>query len=277
MFDPDSVRTFSQRAKVRTEARKPLVVKIGGSTLGSHDTTLEDLVALQRRGILSVVIHGGAKKVTAWLERQGVTSTFVNGLRVTDGDSLEMVAAVLGGLVNTELVADINSLGGRAIGMTGVDGNLIISKIENPDLGYVGRIIRVNPQVVETVLRGGFIPVIAPPCAKAPGKTRQVSYLNVNGDEMAGEIAAAIGADRLVFLTDVEGIRDSEGQLISKLTGAQVKSLMACGVISGGMIPKADAALKALKTTPLVQIIDGRLPHALLGALEGKASGTTIY
>jgi acetylglutamate kinase len=259
------------------EIKKPVVVKIGGSTLGSHDTTLEDLVTLQKRGTLSVVVHSGAKKVTEWLQRQNVTSAFVDGLRVTDAQSLEVVAAVLGGLVNTELVADINSRGGRAIGMTGVDGNLIESKVENTALGYVGRIVRVNPKAVEAILRGGFIPMIAPPCAKAPDKSVKAAYLNVNGDEMAGALAAALGVGRLIFLTDVDGIHDGEGKLIARLTADEVRSLMATKVIAGGMIPKAEAALAALKTTPLVQIIDGRQPHALLNAIDGQPMGTTIY
>ena len=256
--------------------KKPIVIKIGGSTLGNHDTTLEDLVTLQKRGVLSVAVHGGANRVTEWLKRQGTPTSFIDGLRVTDEKALEMVAAVLGGVVNTDLVAAINSLGGQAIGMTGVDGNLIEGKIKNADLGYAGRIVKVNPKAVEAMLTAGFIPVIAPPCAKAPDETAAVPYLNINGDDIAGELAAALNAERLIFLTDVEGIRDSEGKLLPKLMADEVKSLMASGVIVGGMIPKAEAALIALKTTPLVQIIDGRLPHALLDAIEGKLGGTVI-
>ncbi|MFA4837083.1 MAG: acetylglutamate kinase [Dehalococcoidia bacterium] len=255
---------------------KTIVVKIGGSTLGNHDTTLEDLVALQKKGIPLVVVHGGAKKVTEWLQRQGTNSTFIDGLRVTDEKALEMVSAVLGGLVNTELVAAINLLGGKAVGMTGVDGNLIEGKIQNPRLGYAAKIVKVNPGMVEAVMGGGFMPIITPPCAKAPDEAAEVFYLNVNGDDMASALAAALGAERVIFLTDVEGIRDGGGKLIPRLTAAEVESLMATGVISGGMIPKAQAALSALKATPLVQIIDGRLPHALLGAIEGKTTGTTI-
>ena len=256
--------------------KKPIVVKIGGSTLGNHDTTLEDLVTLQKRGLPLVVVHGGAKKVTEWLKRQNTPTTFVKGLRVTDKTALEMVAAVLGGLVNTELVATINLLGGKAIGLTGADGKLIEGKVKSAELGYVGEIVRVNSGAIEAMLDGGFMPVIAPLCAKAAEETIDVAYLNINGDDIAGGIAAALNAERVIFLTDVKGILDGEGKLIPKLTEGEVKSLMASGVISGGMIPKAEAALNALKRSPLVQIIDGRLPHALLGAFEGKAKGTTI-
>jgi acetylglutamate kinase len=258
------------------ETKRPIVVKIGGSTLGSHDTTLEDIVTLQKRGLPLVVVHGGGNRITEWLKRQGTSTSFVRGLRVTDERSLEMVAAVLGGLVNTDLVAAINSLGGRTVGMTGVDGNLIQGKIEDTRLGYVGRVVKVNPKAVEAILAAGFIPLIAPPCAKSPEETAGVPYLNINGDEIAGELAAAMSAQSLIFLTDVEGIRDSEGNLLRKLIAEEVKSLLASGVIAGGMIPKAEAALTALKATPLVQITDGRLPHALIGAVAGEIAGTVI-
>ncbi len=255
---------------------KPVVIKIGGSTLGNHDTTLEDLVTLQRRGILPVVVHGGGNTVTQWLKRQNVQTQFVDGLRVTDEPTLQMAAAILGGLVNTDLVAAVNSLGGRAVGMTGVDGRLVESRIENPALGYVGKIVRVNPEVVQAILDAGFMPLIAPPCTKVSDEPTPAAYLNVNGDDMAGALAAALGAERLVFLTDVEGIRDQNGEVIKKLSADQVTSLIDSGVIAGGMIPKAQAALAALVTTPMVQIIDGRRSHALLGAIEDTAAGTTI-
>jgi len=255
---------------------RPVVVKIGGSTLGNHDTTLEDLVTLQRRGMLPVVVHGGGNTVTQWLKRQNVPTKFVDGLRVTDEPTLQMAAAVLGGLVNTDLVAAVNSLGGRAVGLTGVDGCLIESRIDNPALGYVGKIVRVNPEVVRAMLDAGFMPLIAPPCAKASDEPTPAAYLNVNGDDMAGALAATLGAERLVFLTDVEGIRDQNGEVIDKLSADQMTSLIDSGVIAGGMIPKAQAALMALAATPLVQIIDGRRSHALLGAIEGIAAGTTI-
>jgi len=254
----------------------PIVVKIGGSTLGNHDTTLEDIVTLQKRGVPMVVVHGGAKRVTEWLDRQGISTSFVDGVRVTDERSLEVVAAVLGGLVNTELVAAVNSLGGQAVGMTGVDGNLIESKIEDPRLGVVGRIVRVNPQAVLALLQAGLVPLIAPPAAKASEETASVPYINVNGDDIVGEMAVALDAESLVFLTDVAGINDSDGNLMEELSVHEVDSLMKSGVISGGMIPKARSALIALKTAREVQIVDGRQPHALLNAVEGNSVGTNI-
>ncbi len=255
---------------------KPIVIKIGGSTLGNHDTTLEDLVTLQKRGVSIVVVHGGANRVTEWLKRQGSDTRFLDGVRVTDEQSLEMVAAVLGGLVNTELVADINSLGGVAVGMTGVDGNLLECRITNPEIGYAGKVTRVNLAAIKALLEAGLMPLTAPPGAKAPDEPTDISYININGDEIAGKLAEALDAERLLFLTDVEGIRDGDGNLLAQLSADEVKSLMASGVISKGMIPKSEAALVALQKASRVQIIDGRMPHALIEAIDGKAGGTVI-
>jgi len=255
---------------------KPIVIKIGGSTLGNHDTTLKDLVALQKRGVIPIVVHGGGNKVTDWLKRQGTPTSFKDGIRITDEYSLEMVAAVLGGLVNTDLVAAINALGGKAVGMTGVDGNLTESKCHDPELGYAGKIIKVNPEAVHAVVDAGFIPFIAPPGAKATDEPADIPYVNINGDDIAAALADALRAERLIFLTDVEGIRDADGNLLPKLSAEQVRALMANGVIVGGMIAKAEAALLALEKTPRVQIIDGRIPHALIDAVDGKAVGTVI-
>lgn len=255
---------------------RPIVIKIGGSTLGSHDTTLQDLVVLQKRGILPIVVHGGGNKVTEWLKRQGTKTSFKDGIRITDDDSLEMVAAVLGGLVNTDLVAAINALGGRAVGMTGVDGNLTESKISDPDLGYAGKVTKVNPEAIEAMLTAGFIPFVAPPGAKDPEEPADIPYVNINGDDIAAALADALHAKKLIFLTDVDGIRGGDGQVLPNLSGSEVKSLMASGVINGGMIAKAEAALLALERTPQVQIIDGRSSHALLKAIEGGMVGTMI-
>ena len=139
-----------------------VVVKIGGSTLGSHDTTLDDLVTLQKKGIIPVVVHGGGSKITEWLKRMGLGTEFVRGMRVTDAPTLEVVVAVLAGLVNKELVAAITARGGKAIGLSGVDGGLIQAKIENHELGYVGGVVKVNPEPIEAALNAGYIPVVAP-------------------------------------------------------------------------------------------------------------------
>ncbi|MFO8011394.1 MAG: acetylglutamate kinase [Dehalococcoidia bacterium] len=255
---------------------KPVVVKIGGSTLGSHDTTLQDLVTLQNKGVPLVVVHGGANRVTQWLQRQGASTSFTDGVRVTDDVSLEMVAAVLGGLVNTELVASINALGGQAVGMTGVDGNLLECRITNPALGYAGKVNRVNTAPVKALLKFGIISLIAPPGAKSPDEPADVPYININGDDIAGNMATALEADLLVFLTDVGGIRDGDGNFLPQVSADGVRSLMTSGVINMGMIPKAEAALIALANTPAVKIIDGRVPHALRDAVEGSPIGTTI-
>ena len=256
---------------------KAIVIKIGGATFGSHDTTLEDMVHLQQQGKSLVVVHGGANVVTKWLSRQNVPTKFYRGERVTDEAALEMVTAVLGGLVNKELVAAINGLGGRAVGISGVDGALIQSKIRNKEMGYVGDVVKVNTALLEVLLQAGFVPIIAPVSLFAVDKPVDAPpMLNLNGDTVAGEIAAAIGAERLIFLTDVAGICDESGKLIRKLSPDEAEALMASGVASGGMIPKIKACLRALSGTSTTCIIDGKQPHALLGEIEGAGSGTII-
>ena len=251
---------------------KRMVVKIGGSTLGSHDTTLEDLVALQKEGKALVVVHGGANVVTEWLSRQGIATRFIDGLRVTDHQTLQVVVAVLCGLVNKELVAAIQSRGGRAMGLCGIDGRLIEARIKDAEHGYMGEVVKINPGPIEAILSGGYIPVIAP-TGFDPEKGMP---LNVNGDPAAGEIAAALRAERLIMLTDVAGVMDGLGKLIPRLSPGEASSLIASGVVSGGMIPKVEACLRALSTVPITQIVDGRERHALIEALAGKGSGTTI-
>jgi acetylglutamate kinase len=256
---------------------KIIVVKIGGSTLGSHDTTLDDLVALQKKGIVPVVVHGGGSKITEWLKKMGVPTNFVRGMRVTDGAALEVVIAVLAGLVNKELVAAIVSRGGKAMGMSGVDGGLIQGRVENPGLGYVGKVVKVNAEPVKAVLSAGYIPVIAPGGLNAVGRDSDpVMLLNINGDVVASEIAGALKAERLIFLTDVPGVRDREGKFLHKLSAAEAKNMIASGVIDGGMIPKVEACLNALSLVPSTQIVDGRTARALLFAIEGKVVGTRI-
>jgi acetylglutamate kinase len=254
-----------------------IVVKLGGSTLGSHDTTLEDLVTLQQRGMRLVVIHGGANVVSEWLRRLDIPFTFVRGTRVTDAKTLEVVVAILAGLVNKELVASIEAMGGRAVGLTGIDGALFEAEIKNAEMGYVGGIVKVNLTSLEALLEAGFIPVVAPLGLQAPPRTQENEFmLNLNGDTVAGEIAAALAAEKLIFLTDVAGIRDSSGELLQCLSPEEAKALVTTGVASGGMIPKLEACLRALTAVPVTRIIDGRLPHALLREIEGKGDGTTI-
>jgi acetylglutamate kinase len=261
----------------KRSSAKTIVVKIGGSTLGSHDTTLDDLVSLQKKGLIPVVVHGGGNKITEWLKKIGIATTFVRGMRVTDAATLEVVIAVLAGLVNKELVAEIMSRGGKAIGLSGVDGGLIQAKVENPELGYVGQVVKVNAEPVKAVLSAGYIPVIAPGGLRlAGGDSDPVTLLNINGDVVASEIAGALKADRLIFLTDVPGVRDGEGKFLARLSAAEARKMIASGVIAGGMIPKVEACLNALSRVPSTQIIDGRSAGALLSAIESNTGGTKI-
>ena len=253
------------------------MVKLGGATLGSHDTTIEDIVKLQQQGKSLIVVHGGAKVVTGWLSKQGISTRFVEGERVTDEVALEMVTAVLGGLVNKEIVAAINSLGGQAVGISGVDGGLIQGKIKDKELGYTGTVVKVNITPLMLLLQSGYIPVVAPISLRLLDETDEApQLLNINGDPVAGEIAAAIGAERLIFLTDIAGICDSSGNLLPQLTSDEAEALLASGVATGGMIPKIKASLRALFSTSTTHIIDGRQPHALFREIEEGSGGTTI-
>lgn len=252
-------------------SQPPLVIKIGGSTLGSQDTTLENLVHLQKQGKALAVVHGGGKLITQWLSQKGASTRFVRGQRVTDAPTLEVVVAVLAGIVNKEIVSAINSRGGRAVGLSGVDGHLLEARIKDADLGLVGEVVRVHLKLLQDLLQAGYIPVIAPIGWQPDGQ-----LLNINADIAAGDIAAALHAERLVFLTDVIGVCDGSGGLLSRLSAAQARELIASGTASGGMIPKIEACLRALSAVPLARIIDGRTPHALLKDLESPGAGTTI-
>ena len=256
---------------------KTIVIKIGGSTLGSHDTTIQDIMTLQKQKKRVVVVHGGGKVITDWLAKQNIASQFVRGERVTDQPSLEVVVAVLAGLVNKEIVAEINGAGGQAVGLSGVDGSLIEGKIRDPEMGYVGAVTKVNTALLDTLLGAGFVPVIAPIGLNTFNQqTGSPKTLNINADTVAGDIAAAIGAERLVFLTDVAGILDRSGKLLPQLSPAEAEALVTSGVASGGMIPKIRACLRALSNGGSTCIIDGRQPHSLLGELDGQSNGTII-
>ncbi len=255
---------------------KRIVVKIGGSTLGSHDTVLEDAVYLQKRRQVPVIVHGGGKLITEWLDKHQIPSRFINGERVTDRNALDVVVSVLAGLVNKDIVATINSLGGQAIGISGVDGALVQGRIKSSELGFVGDVVKVNTSVLEHILEAGYIPVIAPVSYCLPEESADVTrILNINADTVAGEIAAAIGAEKLIFLTDVAGILDKAGNLLSELSCDEVEGLIASGVVSAGMIPKIRACQRAATASGVARIIDGRVEHALLKELEGSGGGGT--
>lgn len=255
---------------------KPLVVKIGGSTLGKTDTTVEDLVTLQKSGIPLVVVHGGAKAVSDWLQRLGIATTFIRGLRVTDKETLKVVTAVLAGLVNKELVSAIWSLGGKAVGLSGVDGGLIVARNRTPELGYTGEELKVDVSLLNALLQAGYMVVVAPVSLGSLSSDTEVNMLNVNGDTVAGEIAAALKAEKLIFLTDVPGVYDSAKNLLTKLSQAEARHLIESGVVSGGMTTKIEACLIALSGVSVTRIIDGTIPHALLNEMSGKSDGTTI-
>lgn len=254
-----------------------LAIKVGGSTFGSTDTTVEDLVTLQKRGVSLVVIHGGGNAVSDWLAKLGISTSFVKGLRVTDLETLKVVTAVLTGLVNKELVSAIWRSGGKAVGLSGADGGLILAKNKTQSLGYTGEEIKVNVAVIEMLLKAGYMPVIAPvSLGLLEGSDMDTNLLNVNGDTAAGEIAAALKVDKLIFLTDVPGLYDNSKKFIYKLSPQGARDMIELGVASGGMVAKIEACLMALTKISVARIIDGRVPHALLNEFEGKGDGTTI-
>lgn len=251
-----------------------VVVKIGGSTLGHSDTSLADTVALHARGVNVVIVHGGGAEISRWLDRMGLESRFVDGLRVTGEEELRVVTAVLSGLVNKVLVTDLIASGGRAVGISGVDGRLAHAVITKPELGRVGDIETVDPHVLTVLLAARCIPVISPVCWGTIDD--RPCLLNVNADDVAAEIAVALNATSLIFLTDVPGILDARGEVISRIASREVDSLIAAGTIKGGMIPKARACERASRSVPRARIIDGTVAHALLREMEADPGGTTI-
>jgi acetylglutamate kinase len=260
-----------------------VVVKYGGSTRSGAEelkTTLQDIVLMKFVGMRPVVVHGGGKDITRLTEKMGIRSKFVDGLRVTDLPTMEIVEMVLGGKINKELVSVIQQLGGSAVGLSGKDGAMLeasrIKSKSGKDIGFVGKVAKVNTAVLETLDREQFIPVIAPLGLGKDGHT-----YNVNADEAAGAIAGALKAEKLVFLTDVPGIckkKEDPKTLLSTVRSKEVPKLLKNGVISGGMIPKIEACLRALKSgVHKTHIIDGTLSHALLLEIfTPKGVGTEI-
>ena len=275
---PDAPGDLDTRPESGGDARSngTIVVKIGGSTLGEHDTALDDVVDLQRQGVQTVVVHGGGKVISEWMEKQGVRPRFVRGLRVTDARSLEIVVAVLTGLINKSLVASVQKLGGRAIGLSGADGGMVEARVKDPDLGLVGEVVRVNPEPINAVVAAECIPVIAPVAVRTDIESATEPLLNVNADTVAGQVAAALDADRLVFLTDVEGVLDSSRRLIPRLTLRQTRGLLGSNIVAGGMVPKLEACITALDGGGIAQIVDGRRAHALVDLLSGEVMGTRV-
>jgi len=254
-----------------------IVVKIGGSTLGAYDTTLEDVVALQRRGLRPVVVHGGGALISEWLKLHDVPTRFERGLRVTDERTLEVVVAVLAGLVNKQLVAALTAAGGRTVGLSGADGGLLKARRFDEALGLVGEVTEVDTRPLLDLLDDGFLPVLAPIGVEWRVRLRRTTgqLLNINADTAAGAVAAALSARWLVFLTDVPGIRDEGGEALPALSPPRAEELTEAGVIAGGMIPKVEACLRAAAAGCRSVIADGRRAGALLEAIEEK-TGTVV-
>jgi acetylglutamate kinase len=259
------------------QTKKLVVIKLGGSIIDSKDSAVQDIVRLRISGYRVVLVHGGAKMVTKWMADQGVTAEFHQGERITDARSLSVVTAVLAGLANKETTAALIDAGAKAAGVSGVDGALIEGRVRDPKIGYVGDVMKVNPQVLEALLDAGFIPVVAPVSLNSEGRKSGDSLLiNINGDTVAGEIAAAMRAEKLIFLTDVDGIKNSDGNVLHDIKIEEVEELLSSGVAYGGMIPKLKACLRAAKAGVTCRIVDGRLAHAVSESVAGNFNGTTI-
>ena len=247
-----------------------VVIKLGGTTIADQAHVLEEVAALARRRPV-ILVHGGGKRLTEWLDRMGVVSQFRGGLRVTDAASLEVAAAVLRGVINSELVAGLRALGVDAVGLSGVDGGLLVAeRIE--ELGFVARVVGLRRDLLDALMVAGQVPVVAPLARDEHG-----IVCNVNADDVAAGIAAGIGARQLVLMTDVDGVRDAGGQKLETLTIAEAEALIEGGVIAGGMVPKVRAALGALGWEGTEAIIaDGSAAGALSRALDDPTFGTRL-
>jgi len=249
---------------IKSFSGSTFVIKYGGAAMEEEELKKEfakDVVLLKYVGIHPVIVHGGGPKIGKTLRDLKIPTTFVDGLRVTDEKTLEVVEMVLSGHINKEIVKNINDMGGKAIGLSGKDGRLLVAqKVEGKDLGLVGEILDVDVAIIKDINKHGYIPVIAPLADGIDGK----SY-NINADTAAGSIAKALGADKLILLTDVTGVLDADGKLLSSLKRKDIKSLIQEKTISGGMIPKVECCLDALQGgVKETHIIDGRIPHAIL-------------
>ena len=254
-----------------------VVVKFGGNAMGDADAMAEfarDIVLMKQVGLNPVVVHGGGPMINQMLDKLGIKSEFVRGKRVTDKDTVEVVEMVLTGLVNKRIVQAIMDEGGRAVGLSGKDDDLMVAEADDPELGFVGRPVEMNVQVLRDLYNAGIIPVVAP---VATGMDYLETF-NVNGDTAAGAIAGALKADRLLLLTDVPGVKDASGEVVTQLTPDQVRAMIADGTINGGMIPNTETALMAIEQgVRAVVILDGRLPNAsLLELFTEHGAGSII-
>jgi acetylglutamate kinase len=268
--------------------QKTIVVKYGGNAMtgdGGTDDFSQDIVLMKQTGIDPVVVHGGGPQIGAMLKKLNIQSSFIDGLRVTDEAAVEVVEMVLTGSINKHIVSAINAAGGRAIGLSGKDGNLVVARklaltktdpatgqIVTHDLGFVGEPDKVNPEVLHSIMKSETIPVIAPIGVGPKGET-----FNINADTVAGAVASALSAERLILLTDVEGVMDQDKKVISRLTVSEARALIADGIISGGMIPKIQTAIEAVESgVKAAVILDGRIPHVLLLELFTEHGAGTL-
>ncbi|MDE0752964.1 MAG: acetylglutamate kinase [Planktomarina sp.] len=253
-----------------------VVIKFGGHAMGSDEameTFARDIVLMQQVGVNPVIVHGGGPMINDMLDRLNIKSEFVEGKRVTDEATMEVVEMVLSGRVNKRIVQAINSQGGRAVGLSGKDANLITCDPTDPKLGLVGTPRDIDPTLLNKLFEADMIPVIAPLGAGDNGET-----FNINGDTVAGAIAAALNADRLLLLTDVSGVKNAEGVVLTELTPENIRELTISGIIAGGMIPKTETALTAIQGgVRAVVILDGRAPNAcLLELFTDHGAGSLI-
>lgn len=254
-----------------------VVVKFGGNAMGDEAAMAEfarDVVLMRQVGVKVVVVHGGGPMINDLLARLGIRSEFVRGKRVTDKATVEVVEMVLTGLVNKRIVQAIMDEGGRAVGLSGKDDDLMVCEADNPELGFVGRPVEMNVQVLRDLFAAGIIPVVAP---VATGMNANETF-NVNGDTAAGALAAALKADRLLLLTDVSGVKNKDGEVVTQLSPEEVRAMIADGTISGGMIPKVETALAAVEDgVRAAVILDGRQPNAcLLELFTDHGAGSII-
>jgi len=254
-----------------------VVVKFGGNAMGDEAAMAEfarDMVLMRQVGVNPVVVHGGGPMINEMLAKLGIKSEFVRGKRVTDKATVQVVEMILSGLVNKRIVQAIMDAGGRAVGISGKDDDLMVCVADDPELGYVGRPVEMNVQVIRDLYGAGIIPVIAP---VATGMADNETF-NVNGDTAAGAIAGALKADRLLMLTDVPGVKNAAGEVMTQITPDEIRAMIADGSISGGMIPKTETALMALdQGVRAVTILDGRLPNAsILELFTDHGAGSQI-
>ncbi|NUB44493.1 acetylglutamate kinase [Fertoebacter nigrum] len=273
-----TARTLSEALPyMQRYAGAVVVVKFGGNAMGDEAAMAEfarDIVLMRQVGVNPVVVHGGGPMINDLLGKLGIESRFVRGKRVTDKATVEVVEMVLTGLVNKRIVQAIMDEGGRAVGLSGKDDDLMVCVADDPELGFVGKPVEMNVQVLRDLFAAGIIPVVAP---VATGMDANETF-NVNGDTAAGAIAGALQADRLLLLTDVSGVKNAAGEIMTQMTPDEVRAMIADGTIAGGMIPKTETALEAVEAgVRAVVILDGRIPNAcLLELFTDHGSGSMI-